>query len=119
MQHSEGDKPWNQPISSGEVADLIAQKVKSPTRDIDAEDAFFVADLGELARQQVQFKTLLPRVEPFYAVKCNPDPMVIRALKVLGTGFDCASKVGFIAFTFLFAGIALGEFGDFPVKQNV
>src|ERR1700710_2792405 len=26
------------------------------------------------------------------AVKCNPDPMVIKMLAALGTGFDCASK---------------------------
>lgn len=26
------------------------------------------------------------------AVKCNPDPQVIRLLAALGTGFDCASK---------------------------
>lgn len=26
------------------------------------------------------------------AVKCNPDPEVLRLLAALGTGFDCASK---------------------------
>jgi ornithine decarboxylase len=30
-------------------------------------------------------------VEPFYAVKCNPDPVVIRLLATLGCGFDCAT----------------------------
>lgn len=29
---------------------------------------------------------------PFTAVKCNPDPQVLRLLAGLGTGFDCASK---------------------------
>lgn len=29
---------------------------------------------------------------PCAAVKCNPDPQVIRLLSELGTGFDCASK---------------------------
>lgn len=28
----------------------------------------------------------------FLAVKCNPDPQVLRLLAELGTGFDCASK---------------------------
>lgn len=28
----------------------------------------------------------------FLAVKCNPDPMVVKMLAALGTGFDCASK---------------------------
>jgi hypothetical protein len=34
----------------------------------------------------------MPRVTPFYAVKCNPEPGVLRLLNSLGTGFDCASK---------------------------
>ena len=33
----------------------------------------------------------LPRVAPYYAVKCNNDPMVLRTLANLGCGFDCAS----------------------------
>ncbi len=57
-----------------------------------AEDAFFVADLGDVYRQNMRWKKHLPRVTPHYAVKCNPDPTVIRLLAALGTGFDCASK---------------------------
>ncbi|KAL1895784.1 Ornithine decarboxylase [Ceratocystis pirilliformis] len=56
------------------------------------EDAFFVADLGEVYRQHMRWKRNLPRVKPFYAVKCNPDPTLLRLLAELGTGFDCASK---------------------------
>lgn len=33
----------------------------------------------------------LPRVTPFYAVKCNPDRLILRTLAALGCGFDCAS----------------------------
>ncbi|CAZ86504.1 unnamed protein product [Tuber melanosporum] len=56
------------------------------------EDAFFVADLGEVYRQHMRWKINLPRVEPFYAVKCNGDEKVLSLLAALGTGFDCASK---------------------------
>jgi len=35
----------------------------------------------------------LPRVTPFYAVKCNDSEAVVKTLAVLGAGFDCASKV--------------------------
>ena len=38
---------------------------------------------------QSRFKEVADIVE---AVKCNPDPEVLRLLAVLGTGFDCASK---------------------------
>ncbi|GME43322.1 putative ornithine decarboxylase [Neofusicoccum parvum] len=55
------------------------------------DDAFFVADLGEVYRLHAEWKRRLGRVTPFYATKCNPDPKVLRLLAALGTGFDCAS----------------------------
>jgi ornithine decarboxylase len=42
-------------------------------------------------RQYEQWTTLLPRVKPFYAVKCNPDPGLVKTLAHIGAGFDCAS----------------------------
>ena len=35
---------------------------------------------------------ILGKICPFYAVKCNPDPEIIKTLALLGAGFDCASK---------------------------
>ncbi|KAH7884886.1 pyridoxal-dependent decarboxylase [Phlebopus sp. FC_14] len=58
----------------------------------DAEKAFFVADLTEVYRQHERWSRCLPEIEPHYAVKCNPDPYVLRLLASLGTGFDCASN---------------------------
>lgn len=37
------------------------------------------------------FVEAMPRVRPFYAIKCNPHPSVVRAMAALGCGFDCAS----------------------------
>uniref|UniRef100_A0A6G3MF66 Ornithine decarboxylase (Trinotate prediction) n=1 Tax=Henneguya salminicola TaxID=69463 RepID=A0A6G3MF66_HENSL len=34
----------------------------------------------------------MPRVEPFYAIKCNPNDIVVKMLAKLKIGFDCASK---------------------------
>lgn len=56
------------------------------------DDAFFVVDLTEIHRRYQQWKDLMPRVEPFYALKCNNDPGVARFIADLGMGFDCASK---------------------------
>lgn len=67
-------------------------RIDTDTCDPGEEDAFYVADLGEVYRQHLRWKTNLPRVKPFYAVKCNPDEEVIRLLAKLGSGFDCASK---------------------------
>ncbi|KAK9465222.1 pyridoxal-dependent decarboxylase [Lipomyces arxii] len=78
---------------------LISRALRSRVSRVDndscspgGEDPFFVADIGEVYRQHVRWKLNLPRVEPFYAVKCNPDSKVLKLLARLGTGFDCASK---------------------------
>lgn len=52
---------------------------------------FFLIDLADIERKHLQWKTLLPRVEPFYAIKCNTDPMVLETMVGLGMGYDCAS----------------------------
>jgi len=53
-------------------------------------------DLAALKRRAELWNELLPRVEPFYAVKCNPHPDIIRTLSGVWQkdgigGFDCAS----------------------------
>ena len=52
-----------------------------------------MADLGRLLDLYQDWKSALPTVTPFYAVKCNEDPALLKTLAALGTGFDCASKV--------------------------
>lgn len=53
--------------------------------------AFVVSDVGNVQRQYHRWIKQLPRVRPFYAVKCNPDEVLVQTLADLGTGFDCAS----------------------------
>ncbi|KAJ3002393.1 hypothetical protein HKX48_002351 [Thoreauomyces humboldtii] len=80
-------------VSTRTVSSILETRVIDyDVDDEEAQDAFYVADLGEIARQHAQWNKLLPRVEPFYAVKCNPNNMVLKTLTGLGTGFDCASK---------------------------
>jgi ornithine decarboxylase len=38
-----------------------------------------------------KFHTLLPRVIPHYAVKCNDDNVLLKTLLANGVNFDCAS----------------------------
>ena len=63
------------------------------------DDAFYIVDLGDILDQFKLWKTHLPRVEPHYAVKCCPNPMILKTLAVLGCGFDCASKAEIIRVT--------------------
>ncbi|XP_050671506.1 ornithine decarboxylase 1-like isoform X1 [Leptidea sinapis] len=58
----------------------------------DQEDPFYVMDLGVVVDRYQHWKEMMPRVEPFYAVKCNDDRILVRTLAALGAGFDCASK---------------------------
>ncbi|CAL8285781.1 unnamed protein product [Lota lota] len=58
----------------------------------DDRDAFYVCDLGDLVKKHLRWARALPRVTPFYAVKCNNSVSVVRTLASLGCGFDCASK---------------------------
>ncbi|EFN68353.1 Ornithine decarboxylase [Camponotus floridanus] len=57
------------------------------------EEAFYVLDIGDIVQKHQIWKEKLPRVEPYYAVKCNDNLMVIEVLAALGVGFDCASKI--------------------------
>jgi len=56
------------------------------------EEAAYVVDLSAVLRKYKEWVTNLPRVKPFYAVKCNPNAAILHTLASLGVNFDCASK---------------------------
>ncbi|CAL8086799.1 unnamed protein product [Orchesella dallaii] len=71
----------------------IKQLATDLIHDHKLEEPFFVCDIGEIIKKHVDWIHYMPRVRPFYAVKCNDSPLVLETLAGLGTGFDCASKV--------------------------
>ncbi|CAL1545005.1 unnamed protein product [Lymnaea stagnalis] len=73
------------------MTQLIQDKIEQ-FESRDCEDAFCVCDVGDVVNKFKAWKELLPRVEPFYACKCNTDEVVVKTLADLGAGFDCASK---------------------------
>ncbi|KAF7644105.1 hypothetical protein LDENG_00227810, partial [Lucifuga dentata] len=58
----------------------------------DVEEPFHVLSLDNILQKHLCWLQNLPRVKPFYAVKCNNTPVVLGMLSALGAGFDCASK---------------------------
>ena len=56
------------------------------------EDPFYIVDLGIVSTQLAGWRAAFPRVAPYYAIKCNPDPAIVRTLMSLGCNFDCASR---------------------------
>ncbi|KAF7379228.1 hypothetical protein HZH68_017073 [Vespula germanica] len=59
---------------------------------LDQEDAFYILDLGIIIKKHQDWIKKMPRVVPYYAVKCNSNPMVIKLLAAMNANFDCASK---------------------------
>lgn len=89
------DASMGKPVYPGTVAVNLAAVLRGiniDECDAEGENAFFVLDMAVVRRQHLQWLVELPRVMPFYAVKCNPDPYMLRLLDGLGTGFDCASN---------------------------
>ncbi|GAB3092839.1 type III PLP-dependent enzyme [Aestuariicella hydrocarbonica] len=49
-------------------------------------------DLATITRQVKAFHRALPRVTPYYAVKANPHPRILKHLQQLGMRFEIASE---------------------------
>ncbi len=100
--------------------------------------SFLVTNLAPIVGQFKQWRKELPMVEPFYAVKCNPDPVIVKLLASMGCNFDCAtmgeidlvlnglgddlsfSRRGLAAKSIVYANPAkMSHMLDFAVQNNV
>lgn len=70
------------------IYDIINATLERSPSD---ETALCIIDVAKIIRQYRRWVELLPNVTPFYAVKCNPNPVILRVLASLGANFDCAS----------------------------
>lgn len=59
---------------------------------LDVDEAHYLCDLSDVCRKMRNWVSQMPRVHPFYAVKCNDDVTILRLLAALGANFDCASR---------------------------
>ncbi len=55
----------------------------------------FIIDHDELRSNYAVFKENLPRVQAYYAVKANPDPIIVKTLFEAGASFDVSSIAEF------------------------
>ena len=78
------------PIAAGGPL-AIRELAQSYIASSDIDDSFYIMDLGNVQRLYDSWHTAMPRVTPFYAMKCSPMPALIDVLAVNGCGFDCAS----------------------------
>nr|KAB1094640.1 type III PLP-dependent enzyme [Acinetobacter baumannii] len=70
------------------VWDMAIETISKP----DQEDPFFIVDLTDIEHKYKLWKLKMPRITPFYAMKCNDCPGVLQYLASIGVNFDCASK---------------------------
>ncbi|XP_049272484.1 ornithine decarboxylase [Rhipicephalus sanguineus] len=77
-------------ISSLPTREFAKEIISNNAKD-GIENPFFVVDIDDLFYKIDLLRKHMPRVKPFYAVKCNNDPVVLEVLASLDIGFDCAS----------------------------
>lgn len=57
-----------------------------------SNDNFYIVDIDKIHQQYLLWNSELSFIKPYYAIKSNPDHIIMKLLSSLGCGFDCASK---------------------------
>lgn len=57
-----------------------------------SDQPFYIINLKEVITKINLWRDNLPTIEPYYAIKCNPDEIIIKLMASMGLSFDCASK---------------------------
>jgi ornithine decarboxylase len=74
----------------------------------EVQASYYKFDLDFLDQAYSEWTKVFPTIRPFYAVKCNPHPLIVERMARLGAGFDCASPAEIdIALQFVDAGDVL------------
>jgi ornithine decarboxylase len=71
---------------------LNNELIKDIINDRKSDEPLFIVDLNEIINAFERWNKCLPTIKPYYAMKCNPNPLIIKLLASLGCNFDCASK---------------------------
>jgi len=82
---------YNVEQNTDSVVELLSKKIQERQSLGENEEAFYVIDLGVVLKKLQQWRDNLPRVKPYYAMKCNPNPAVLATLLNQGVNVDCAS----------------------------
>jgi len=83
MGKSSSGKKLGSSVVSFEQARKIAEKQGTPT---------LVCDLKKVEENYRKLASVMPDIQPYYAVKANPLPEILKTLERLGSSFDIASK---------------------------
>ena len=70
----------------------IRKVIKKRIANKSQENSFYVFDIASVKERVEMWRYYLPRVELFYATKCNTDHQIVQECVKLGCGFDVASE---------------------------
>ena len=56
------------------------------------DSAYYTIDLSKIKDTYDLWKQYLPDIDVYYAMKCNPNKMILKEINRLGIKYDCASK---------------------------
>ncbi|XP_076367970.1 ornithine decarboxylase-like isoform X2 [Tachypleus tridentatus] len=71
----------------------VLEYVKSITSQMEVEKPFYVFDMSDIVHKYKMWKYKMPRIQPYYAVKCNDNPLLLELLADLGLNFSCGNKL--------------------------
>jgi len=111
-QSKELDKIINKTYLTFENLDLTIRSIKSDKTNIsdnidiskniiddisifnpyDTDEPFYIININNILDTYLRWNKNLPNVTPYYAMKCNPNPVILELLYLCGCSFDCASK---------------------------
>jgi len=72
-----------------DIRDIIREYISDNRA---SDEPFYIVNLDKVEEQYNKWVEYLPDIQPFFAVKSNPDSNIIDLLANLGCNFDCASK---------------------------
>ncbi|XP_042297101.1 antizyme inhibitor 2 [Sceloporus undulatus] len=79
-------------VEEGFTTRDVLENLLLEVAEVGSREAFFVADLEDVVKKHLRLLKALPRIKPFYSLKCNRSKGVVQMLAGLGAGFGCASK---------------------------
>eukprot|EP00746_Dinoflagellata_sp_MGD_P012078 gnl/MRDRNA2_/MRDRNA2_125584_c0_seq1.p1 gnl/MRDRNA2_/MRDRNA2_125584_c0~~gnl/MRDRNA2_/MRDRNA2_125584_c0_seq1.p1 ORF type:complete len:487 (-),score=103.15 gnl/MRDRNA2_/MRDRNA2_125584_c0_seq1:23-1483(-) len=80
-------------IFDDETKDLVHKAAVDALEELsNPDEAVVLLHIGKILEQHLKWRTHLPTIQPYYAVKCNPDKKIIQVLNSMGAGFDVATE---------------------------
>ncbi|KAJ5203152.1 Mitochondrial 2-oxoadipate and 2-oxoglutarate transporter [Penicillium cf. viridicatum] len=79
-----------EPSTEDLIQSGLQQFSKNPY-DRENDMPFFVADFTKVIQQHQRWTKTLPRIQPFYAAKCNSDQKLLQLMADMNINLDCAS----------------------------